>query len=127
MTERERLLDLIDYVQNGKQDIPFGGGAFRKELADYLLENGVIVPPCKVGDVVYVIPSKANRGINVINGFAHLNRVYEQKISKVEIFANNKYMLSTCDGLQSVHCDLYKETWFLTKEEAEQALKGGAE
>ena len=97
-------------------------------LADYLLENGVIVPPCKFGDTVYVIPSKANIGLNIVNGFAHLNRVYEQKISKIEIFANNKYLLTTCEGVQSVHSDLYKETWFLTKEEAEQALKrGGAE
>lgn len=94
-------------------------------LADYLLENGVIVPPCKFGDTVYVIPSKTNRGLNIINGFAHLNRVYEQKISKIEIFADNKYLLTTCDGLQSVHCDLYKETWFLSREEAEAKLKEG--
>lgn len=26
-----------------------------EHIADYLLENGVIVPPCKVGDTVYVI------------------------------------------------------------------------
>ena len=92
-------------------------------LADYLLANGVIVPPCKFGDTVYVIPSETNRRLNVIKGFEHLNRVYEQKISKIEIFANNKYLLTTCNGLQSVHCDLYKETWFLTKEEAERALR----
>lgn len=24
-------------------------------LADYLLKNGVIVPPCKVGDTVYIL------------------------------------------------------------------------
>ncbi len=92
-------------------------------IIDRLLENGVIVPPCKFGDTVYVIPSETNRKLNAMKGFGHLNRVYEQKISKIEIFANNKYLLTTCDGLQSVHCDLYKETWFLTQEEAERALR----
>ena len=121
---KERLVELLNgAVDEVKQTC---GGV--NTIADYLLENGVIVPPCKFGDTVYVIPSKANIGLNIVNGFAHLNRVYEQKISKIEIFANNKYLLTTCEGVQSVHSDLYKETWFLTKEEAEQALKrGGAE
>ena len=28
------------------------------DIADYLLENGVIVPPCKVGDTVYELQNK---------------------------------------------------------------------
>lgn len=118
---KERLVELLNgAVDEVKQTC---GGV--NTIADYLLENGVIVPPCKFGDTVYVIPSKTNRDLNIINGFAHLNRVYEQKISKIEIFADNKYLLTTCDGLQSVHCDLYKETWFLSREEAEAKLKEG--
>ena len=123
--QRKRLVELIRTGIN-KHESTIENYVFPiwDYLTDYLLANGVIVPPCRVGEVVYVIPSKANRGINIINGFSHLNRVYEQKISKVEIFANNKYLLTTCDGLQSVHCDLYKETWFLSPEEAEKALGG---
>lgn len=45
MTERERLIELISQVQ-------YMGGLEGK-LADHLLSNGVIVPPCKVGQTVY--------------------------------------------------------------------------
>ena len=85
--------------------------------------ENVIVPPCKVGDKVYKIPSETNYRLNIVNGFEQNNRVYEQTVCEVRIFANNKYLLSTCDYLQSVHSDFYKENWFLTKEEAEKALK----
>lgn len=46
MTERERLIELLR--QSGITWYP-------SKVADYLLENGVIVPPCKVGDTVYYI------------------------------------------------------------------------
>lgn len=128
---RDRLIELLKNISSCRNDdcskCGCGDICFSHREADYLLENGVIVPPTKFGDTIYVIPSKTNRDLNIINGFSHLNRVYEQKISKIEIYANNKYLLTTCDGLQSVHCDLYQETWFLTKEEAEQALKGGVQ
>ena len=42
---RDRLIELISQVQ-------YMGGLEGK-LADRLLAEGVIVPPCKVGDVVY--------------------------------------------------------------------------
>lgn len=49
MSERERLIELLDqncgYVEEQKAEM----------LADYLLENGVIVPPVKVGDKVWII------------------------------------------------------------------------
>ena len=111
---RDRLIELFgkDYM-------------FAEDIADTILADGWIRPPAKFGDTIYVIPSKTNIKLNTINGFSHLNRVYEQKISKIEIYANNKYLLTTCDGLQSVHCDLYQETWFLTREEAEAKLKEG--
>lgn len=44
MTERERLMKLIS-------DMPKDQTA--PEMADYLLANGVIVPPVKVGDIVF--------------------------------------------------------------------------
>lgn len=44
MTERERLMKLISDMPKD-QTVP--------EMADYLLANGVIVPPVKVGDIVF--------------------------------------------------------------------------
>ena len=47
MTERERLIDLILSA-----DISLFGTdkSFAEVYADYLLENGVTIPPCKVED-----------------------------------------------------------------------------
>ncbi len=59
MTDRERLLDLINQaLLKMKPNFTF------EALADYLLENGVIVPPCKVGDIVYKICPKCNKDHN---------------------------------------------------------------
>lgn len=77
---------------------------------------------CAVGDTVYVIPSEVNYKLNIINGFDENNRVYEQVVNKIEI-SKTGYLLITCDGMASVVDTFYKETWFLTKEEAESALK----
>lgn len=43
---RDRLTELL--IKSGVTWNPVG-------VADYLLDNGVIVPPCKVGDKVYII------------------------------------------------------------------------
>ena len=45
---------LINLIINAKHEDP-ETGSFTEFLADYLIANGVICPPCKVGDTVYVI------------------------------------------------------------------------
>lgn len=47
---RDRLIELL---QSAPADCE--GNRNVGVIADYLLANGVIVPPCKVGDVVYAI------------------------------------------------------------------------
>lgn len=48
MTERDRLIELLNTYMSGCD------GDYAEELADYLIANGVIVPPCKVGDTAYI-------------------------------------------------------------------------
>lgn len=93
-----------------------------KEYKDLEEQNRLIKLPCAVGDIVYVIPSKTNYKLNTLNGLKEDNRVYEQIVNRIEIFSNG-YLLSTCDGIRSVVDKFYKKTWFLTREEAEAALK----
>lgn len=96
------------------------------KLADYedAEEQGLILRlPCKVGDTIYKIPSKVNYNLNVLNGYLNNNKVYEQKIYYIKMYNSSRYLIATCEGLDSVLSDDYKKTWFLTKEEAEQALK----
>ena len=45
---RDRLIELIESAR-------YWGSGTSAEIAEYLLANGVIVPPCKVGDTVYRI------------------------------------------------------------------------
>ena len=103
MSERERLIELMTKAENSELSLL----EFEKKiLADYLLENGVIVPPVKVGDVVYMIVKKR----------AKVSREYFHFIKKTKLtFLNLERVLKT-----------WGKTVFLTKAEAEKALKGGA-
>lgn len=83
--------------------------------ADYLLENGVIVSPCKVGDTVYCIIEGFNE---VMEGFVR------QFIVAEGIFAD-----CVIRGYfnQVFHSSQIGKTVFTTKEKAKQALKGGVQ
>lgn len=72
MTDRERLIELM----NGKthtmkfqnSDHWFDFQQKCEELADYILENGVIVPPVKLGDTIYEIMLPKNRESYFVSG-----------------------------------------------------------
>lgn len=82
-----------------------------EQLADYLLENGVIVPPCKVGDVVWNRKAEPYKVISI--EYFSRKVTYLHCVSPVtnigHTFAVGKRSLG--------------KTVFLTKEEAENALK----
>ena len=118
MTDRERLMALFDEWRLSELIVH---KTEREMLADFLLTNGVIAPPAKIGDTIYVIPSQANYDLNLFHNFQEHNRVYEQPIDHIAIWKDD-YVLYTCDGLQAVRGKAYKDTWFLSKEEAEKAL-----
>ena len=50
MTDRERLIRLMREACRSKYD--YAGNIGLGQIADYLLEHGVIVLPCKVGDIL---------------------------------------------------------------------------
>lgn len=70
--------------------------------ADYLLENGVIVPPCKLGKTIFWVRRSGR---------------YQRYIHKSKLTFSNLKRVLECWG----------KTVFFTREEAEKALKGGAE
>lgn len=125
MTERERLIELI---KKGFFTEPVYGVLCTNKriaseyLADYLRENGVIVPPVKVGDTIYEIHErhKNNEWVKIIS---------ERFVHGVEICASG-CMIFRCGTTISVFLSDIGKTVFLTREEAEKALvkmKGGAE
>ncbi len=114
MTERERLIDLILSA-----DISLFGAdkSFAELYADYLLANGVIVPPCKVGDTVYGI----SRGAIIPIG---VDRIQYSKRG-IDILGRNEQYYGY--GTITLHPDNeFGIEWYTTKEEALKALKGGA-
>ena len=109
---RDRLIELLNKAHESwlryVDDCAFKQMAlsftFEQMFADYLLANGVIVPPCKVGSKIYIIVTKR---------------------SKVSLppFAFVKVSRLTFYNLERVLQDFGK-TVFLTREEAEAELKG---
>ena len=92
--DRERLTALL---MAGAGDCLGKGGALNcSKLADYLLEHGVIVLPCKVGDTLYC--ESAIKG--------HITYL---KAPDLEWIFENR--------------EIFGKSIFLTREEAERALK----
>ena len=107
---RDRLIELLNkkYDHFCDQCGVNKDSHYTESLADYLLENGVIAPPCKVGDVVYWF----NMG----------NKLMEAKVAQQGFVAK-----LTKDGFEyGLPYDKIGKTVFLTKEEAEAKLKEGA-
>lgn len=88
MTDRDRLIELIGNMPNNVDSIV--------AEADYLIANGVIIPPCKVGDTYY--------------------RILYGKIYENEFICMATIVSMMEDGA-------FGKTVFLTREEAEKALE----
>lgn len=110
MNERERLIKLLGCKYNC-----VNRNKCLEEQADYLLDNSVSVPPVKIGQTVYYIGGIYN-GIRPIRSGTIEGIVITPKgVSKLWINGRNGvYYLRTV-----------KENFYLTKEEALKALKGG--
>lgn len=120
---------------NGKNGVSYSdikgniyGSAITK-LAKYedAEEQGVLkILPVAIDSDVYFIPGKTNYKLNVLNGYEQNNRVYHQRVANI-VFDKRGWYLE-CDknlehGIDYILVDtFYKETWFTSKEEAEQAL-----
>lgn len=126
MTERERLIHLLCNVNCNGAYRRDGGCPFRQDelcnrieklelcmverLADHLLANGVIVPPCKVEDTVYVCFSRTS--------------VIECRVAQIIIENVEEIGMSfICYGGMRFDMRHWGKTVFLTRWEAERALK----
>lgn len=114
MTQKEKLIKLII---NAKRTDP-ETGSFTEYLADHLLENGVIVPPVKVGDTVYYIEGAYYRSVNL--------KVRPIKVTEISQKASrsgtNLGWGIIANGIRYKFSSIGK-TVFLSRNEAEQALK----
>ena len=108
MTDRDKLIELIEksfaeqYEKRGLLTAP--------HTADDLLANGVIVPPCKVGDKVYFLDAICVDDGYCINNLSCLDCKWaELQVREIDFDLSMYYEIG--------------KTVFLTKEEAEEKLK----
>lgn len=97
--------------------------AVYRKLKDYedAEEQGLLLRlPCKIGSDVYIVPSEMNFRMNIFAGHPEDNRVYHQKVALISFTENGWYMEGDKDRILSEK--MYKETWFLSREEAEAKL-----
>lgn len=110
MTDRAKLIKLYEKAFKEWMNNTNGNPTVSEFICDYLLANGIIVPPCNVGDKVY-LPCLTDWG-------------------DIENYTITEFVLNN-DGLCFVVDDEDRETHsieiigkevFLTKEEAEANL-----
>ena len=101
MTDRDKIAEIIRNARMLADPLSQVGYA----EADALLANGVILPPCKVGDKVYCI--------EYVFGTVEKCRVYGFS------FVNGKKQLLVDNG----ESKFVTTNWYPTKEEAEAKLK----
>lgn len=85
-------------------------------LADYLIANGIILPPCKIGDTVYDFFD--------VRGFYHIE---EWEIENIVIGKNPSKCILYCkskrgNSKEKYHNDCFGKTLFFTREEAEKVM-----
>lgn len=106
---KEQLIDLMKQWGNENNDsFPF------ESVADYLISNHIIVPPCSIGDTVYLTNNEivVEGEVWGISLETYLNGI--QIYLKCRTLANPTFLISRLLGVSV----------FLTKEEAEEELKG---
>ena len=137
---RDRLIELL---RDAKKNTKGANCVLERELllVDYLIENGVVVLPCKVGDKMYKLC--------IVNSRIKTGQMWDGRIVKRNCDRCGYRNCGCYDiGLRNHECetmiDVVEEItitsldflvkilpyvdkiWFKTKEEAEQKLKGGA-
>lgn len=132
MTERERLIEIIGDLPFTDEYMSYNSWEWAEHFADHLLSNGVVCPPCKVGDRVYVDEKTwfYNSFLYYENRFIHSKYFVVGEI--VSIIKTKKQLLIKIRVSNSIHSryrhkrypvSALGKTVFLTKEEAETKLK----
>ena len=122
---KERLVELLNkkYDHFCDQCGVNKDSHYTDNLAEYLLENGVIVPPCKVGQTLYFLYDRpyANRP-------DFTPRIYETNDWYFDIDEKGTSILPrSIHGYKGKHHYYLGKTVFITREEAEAKLKEGVQ
>lgn len=123
MKDRERLIELINFAFNGVGAEKNKDKKVAEIVADYLLKHGVILPPCKVGDMLFALWSVPTESKYVI----YAVEVVEIRTSKRNCRETTTFLLEPLSyrgRCKEYRIDDFGKLVFTNKEEAEKALKG---
>ena len=120
--ERKMRDKLLGFIKQAENDFANAGKPvlnIEEYVADYLLAKGVIVPPCKVGDAVYITLHPYT--------FLPLKKVVEGDVVSIHKHESGLFIRVLFDTKKISGCvDYAKWTWderlFFTRGEAEEAL-----
>lgn len=111
---RDRLIELISDMENELlRSYPYTTDEYRIAcLADHLIENGAILPPCNVGDDIWIVKCYEGKPLGIVKDKVQMigitSRGFHIK-ARNHHDHNKMYMLG--------------KTVFLTREDAEKALR----
>ena len=122
MSDRDRLIELLEQAkEKAKGTLGSMNNGFGAWYADYLLANGVTVPPMPIGSTVYEIRARGRRTIMWSSrkcDYSIINDGYFEnaKAHDLEFYIREKSFVKA-------DCARCNKTVFATKEEAEEKLK----
>ena len=124
MTDRERLVELLKLPSNCMphavcEKCGLNGGCSVQRQADKILADGWMRPPCKVGDIIWVVfspkypanPNDKGKWFMVQDGVQRI--IFGKKGLSIETW-----------NMGTIPAKELNKKIFLTKEEAEEKLKG---
>lgn len=123
---RERLIELLRDTFNYTNSVCIDFDEAVEINADYLLENGVVALPCKVGDDVYVI--EPCTCFNNYRSFEECHRRRTAATKWIDIVNVQKKHHKKCLKLfirpfKIEYLNKVGKTVFLSREDAERALR----
>lgn len=121
---------LIEIVKEGRRIATWHRYDTDETIADHLLANGVIVPPCKVGDVVYylddIVWDDECRDCEhyLIGGFGDPSECCRTRYGNKhpDCIKIKEEVVTQHDIYYYLYAEKFGKTVFLTKEQAEKAL-----
>lgn len=122
MTDRDKLIELLKGAENKVGEVLTKALDLDEWLsiyADYLLANGVIVPPCKVGDKVWYLHQRYNGTFVIQEGKISMLTQKADKSWRLRITVNSSVWGFTPNEIGT--------RYFITKEDAEKELKRRSE
>ncbi len=118
----EHLLEAKEFQTEEGWGIEVNGSCFEARYTDYLLDMGVIVPPCKIGSTVYRILCSDLAGyLEYQIGEGQIVEIRQRLGHNLEIIEKRHIPEGHCD-FYPIPPEAFGDTVFLNKADAEEAL-----